>query len=86
MQLLQDRKKVDYYDKLFEDVQEINNSRQTIDNAPKTEDIFINDELFSSSDKKDIKTLVDVINTATNVDDILSEYEIQLHMFRRDLN
>ena len=78
MQLLQDRKKVDYYDKLFEDVQEINNSRQTIDNAPKTEDIFINDELFSSSDKKDIKTLVDVINTATN--------EIQLHMFRRDLN
>lgn len=86
MQLLQDRKKVDYYDKLFEDVQEINNSRQTIDNAPKTEDIFINDELFSSSDKKDIKTLVDVINTATNVDDILFEYEIQLHMFRRDLN
>lgn len=86
MQLLQDRKKVDYYDKLFEDVQEINNSRQTIDNAPKTEDIFINDELFSSSDKKDIKTLVDVINTATNVDDILFEYEIQLLMFRRDLN
>ena len=46
------QKKVDYYDKLFEDVQEIDNSRQTIDDAPKTEDIFIDDELFSDSDKK----------------------------------
>ena len=53
------QKKVDCYDKLFEDVQEIDNSRQKIDNALKTEDIFIEDEIFSDSDKKDAKTLND---------------------------
>ena len=45
-------KKVDYYEKLFEDVQEIDDSRQKIDGSPKTEDIFIDHEFFSDSDKK----------------------------------
>ena len=69
------QKKVYYYDKLFEDVQEIDNSRQKIDNAPKTEDIFVDDELFSDSNKKDVKTLVDVKNAETNVDDIFFDDE-----------
>ena len=69
------QKKFDYYDKLFEDIQEIDDSRQKIDDAPKTEDIFIDDELFSDSDKKDVKTLVDFINAEANVDDILFDYE-----------
>ena len=66
---------MDYYHKLFEDVKETNNCRQTIDDAPKTEDIFIDDELFSDSNKKVVKTLIDVINAEANVDDILFDCE-----------
>lgn len=39
------KKKVDFYGKLFDDVQDITNNRKTIDNTRKTEDIFTNDKL-----------------------------------------
>ena len=63
-------KKVDFYDKLFDDVKDIPDSRQIIDDAPATEDIFIDDELFSDTDTKDTKNLVDVITLETDVNDV----------------
>ena len=50
-------------------------SRQTIDDVPKTEDIFIDDELFSDADTKDIKNLVDMITMETDVNDISFDHE-----------
>ena len=50
-------------------------SRQTIDDAPKTEDIFIDDELFSDADTKDIKNLVDMITMETDVNEMSFDHE-----------
>ena len=41
---------MDYYDKLSEDVQGKPDRRQKIDDVITTEDIFINNELFSDND------------------------------------
>ena len=41
----------------------------------KTKNIFIDHKLFSDSDAKDIKNLVDIITMETDVDDILFDYE-----------
>lgn len=68
------QKKV-FYEKLFGDVQYVTDSRQTIDYALKTEDIFIEDELFSDTDTKNITNLVDIITTETDVNYILFDHE-----------
>ena len=39
------------------------------------QDTFIDDELFSDSDKKRCKALIDVINAETDVDDIFFDNE-----------
>ena len=69
------QKKVDFYDKLSDDVQDVTDSRQAIDDAPETEDILIDDELFSDTDTKDIKNLVGIITMETDVNDILFDHE-----------
>ena len=63
-----------FYDRLFDNVKDIPGSRQIIDDAPMTEDIFIDDELFSDTDTKDKKNLVDVITQETDVNDSLFDY------------
>ena len=59
---------------MFDDVKDIPDSRQIIDDVPTTEDIFIDDALFSDTDTKDTKNLVDVITQETDVNDILSDH------------
>ena len=44
----------------------------------KTKNIFIDHKLFSDSDAKDIKNLVDIITMETDVDDILFDYELDV--------
>ena len=58
-------------DKLFDDVKDIPDSRQIIDDAPTTGDIFIDDELFSDTNTKDTKNLVDIITQEVDVNYIL---------------
>ena len=72
---LQTNKKKFFYAKLFGDVQYATDSWQTIDYALKTEDIFTDDELFSDTDTKKIKNLVDIITTETDVNYILFDHE-----------
>ena len=55
------KQKSSFYDKLFDDVKDVPDSRQIIYDTPTTEDIFIDDELFSDADTKDTKNLVDII-------------------------
>ena len=50
-----EQKKVDFYDKLFDDRKYIPDSRQIIDDAPTMEDIFVDDNLFSDTNTKDTK-------------------------------
>ena len=59
---------------MFDDVKDIPDSRQIIDDVRTTEDIFIDDELFSDTDTKDTKNLVDVITQETDVNDILFDH------------
>ena len=49
--------------------------RQKLDDAIKTEDIFIDDHLFSDTDPKDIFDLVDGMTSDIDVNDILFEHE-----------
>ena len=69
------QKEVDFYDKLSDDVQDVTESRQAIDDAPKTEDILIGDELCSDTDTKYIKNLVGIITMETDVNYILFDHE-----------
>ena len=46
-----------------------------IDDAIKTEDIFINDDLFSDTDQQDILDFVDEIRSEIDVNDTLFEHE-----------
>ena len=46
-----------------------------IDYAIKTEDIFINDDLFSDTDQQDILDFVDEIRSEIDVNDTLFEHE-----------
>ena len=69
------QKKVDFYNKLLDGVQDIPDRGQEIDNIIKTEDIFIDDGLFSDTDTKDICNLVDQIKSETDINYILFEYE-----------
>ena len=48
------QKKIDFYNKLLNDAQDIPDRRQEIDGNVETEDIFIDDDLFSDTDTKDI--------------------------------
>ena len=47
-----------------------------IDDAIKTEDIFINDDLFSDTDQQDILDFVDEIRSEIDVNDTLFEHEL----------
>ena len=49
--------------------------RQEIDDIVKTEDIFIDDDLFSDTDTKDICNLVDQTKSETDVNDVLLEHD-----------
>ena len=69
------QKKVDYYDKLFEDIQGELDRRQKIDDAITTENIFIDDDLFSDNDQQDILDFVDKIRSEIDTDNILFEHE-----------
>ena len=68
------RKKVDYYDKLFDNIQDEPDRRQEIDDVIKTEDTFIDDDIFSDMDPKDISNLIDEIKSGGDVNDILFEH------------
>ena len=46
-----------------------------IDGTIKTEDIFINDDLFSDTDQQDILDFVDEIRSEIDVNDTLFEHE-----------
>ena len=50
------QKKVDYYNKLFDDIQDEPDRREEID-VIKTEDIFFNDDIFSDTNPKNISNL-----------------------------
>ena len=69
------QKKVNYYDKLFDNIQYKPDRRQKIDDGIKTEGIFIDDDLFSESDQKHLSDLVDKIKSEIDVNDILFEHE-----------
>ena len=69
------QKKVDFYDKLFKDIQGKPDRRQKIDDAITTEDIFTESDLFSDNDPQDILDFVDKIRSEIDTDDILFEYE-----------
>ena len=69
------QKKVDYYDKLFDDIQYKPDKRQKIDDGIKTKDIFIDDDLFSECNQKHLSILVDKIKSEIEVNDILFEHE-----------
>ena len=68
------RKKVDYCDKLFDNIQDEPGRREEVDDLIKTEDIFINDNIFSDTDPKDISNLIDEIKSGIDVIDILFEH------------
>ena len=65
---------MDFYDKLFDEVKNILDSKQITVDVPMTEDIYIDDKLFSDTDIKDTKNLVDVIKQETDVNDILFDH------------
>ena len=69
-------------------MQGIPDRRQVIDDIVKTKDIFINDDLFSDTDTRDICNLVDQIKSETDVNDVLLEMnQLTLHqIFRRRLS
>ena len=69
------QKKVDFYDKLFKDIQGKPDRRQKIDDAITTEDIFTESDLFSDNDPQDILDFVDKIRSEIDTDDILFEHE-----------
>ena len=46
------QKKVDLYNKLFDDLQDVTDCRQAIDDTLKTEDLFIADEFFVTRIKR----------------------------------
>ena len=56
------QKQVDFYDKLFDDIKDILDSGQIIDDAPTTEDIFIDDELFSGINTKDSVSFINLVD------------------------
>ena len=58
MQQLLDKKSVDYYNKLFEDVQGEPDRRQKLDEAVTTEDTLIDDGLFNDNTNKIFLTLL----------------------------
>ena len=49
--------------------------RQAISDTLKTEDLFIEDEFFSDTDKKDIRNLVNVTTMGTDINHILFDHE-----------
>ena len=69
------QKKVGYYNKLFEDVPGEPDRRQKIDDGITTEDIFIDDDLFSDNDLQDILDFVNKIGSEIDREDILLEHE-----------
>ena len=69
------QKKVGYYNKLFEDVPGEPDKRQKIDDGITTEDIFIDDDLFSDNDLQDILDFVNKIGSEIDREDILLEHE-----------
>ena len=68
------QKKVDFYDKLFDDVKDIPGTRQIIDDTLTTEEIFVDDKLFSNADTKDTKNLVDIITQEIDVNHSLFDH------------
>ena len=58
----------------IDDVKDIPDSRQIIDDAPTTEDISIDNELFSDTNTKDPKNLIDIITQETDVTGILFDH------------
>ena len=48
--------------------------RQEIEEVIKTEDIFIDDDIFSNNDPKDISNLIDEIKSGIDENDILFNY------------
>ena len=76
MQLLPDKKKVDFYTSYLMTCKiYLPDKRQEIDDIVKTEDIFIDDDLFSDTDTKDICNLVDQTKSETDVNDVLLEHD-----------
>ena len=71
MRQLLGKKHVDYFEKLFKDVQGEPVRRQQIDDATKTEDIFIDDDLFSDNDQQNILDFVEKIRSEIDTNDIL---------------
>ena len=69
------QKNVDFFDKLFGDMENVTDSRQTINDVSTTEDIFTDDGLFDDDDKKDAKYLADVITSDRDISDILFKRE-----------
>ena len=69
------QKKVDYYQELFEDVHDELDRRQKIYDALTTEDIFIDNDLFSKNDQQDILGFVDEIRLEIDTDNILFEHK-----------
>ena len=68
------QKKVNYYNKLFDDIQDEPDRRQEIDNIIKTEDVFTDEDIFSDTDTKDISNLIDEIKLNIDVSAILFEH------------
>ena len=63
------------YNNLFDAVIDLHNSMQIIDNAPTTEDIFSDDNLFSEKDiEDDNKQIIDDILKDINYFNILMQY------------
>ena len=75
MRQLLSKKKVDYFDKSFKDVQGEPDGRQKIDDTITIEDIFIDDNLFSGKDQQDIFDFVEKIRSEIDTDDILFKHE-----------
>ena len=68
-------KKSDFYNNLFDAIIDLPDSMQIIDNAPITEDIFIDDDLFSENDiEDDDKQIIDNVLKDINYGDILMQY------------
>ena len=67
--------KSDFFKDFFDATIDLPNSRQIIDDAPTTEDIFIDDDLFSENNiEDDDKQIIDDISKDTNYGDILMQY------------
>ena len=61
----------DFYNDLFDILIDLSDSRQIIDDAPTTEDIFIDDDLFSENDiEDDNNQIIDDILKYNNFDTI----------------